>query len=570
MQTALETIKRRREAKKSSDTAASTTAAAVVELNYFKVKKDGNDNIKAVEILQTGFVALLRRLGFRKFEVGEGYIIVRVTDNVIEPVQLHQLRGYIIKYFHRLDEDVLEEHGCPKDLLLERLHRTLETLTSESKLALLFDIDEQEKIEIVQDTVDKAYFFYRNGFVEVTKEGRELKPYKDLPGYVWKDQILQRDFEKLAWTEWEKGMYFQFANNIADNYPHPETCKPNNPDRFASFMTVTGYCLHKFFNTALHMPIFMDARLGDEAEGRSGKSLHCKAMRHMLNADPENGRQCIVLDGKNFDPDNRFKYEDLDISTRLFVLDDVRKGLDIQLFYNSILDGFMRERKGDKTKVRIWTKVILTLNYSLNVKGGSSKDRVVEFELADFYSATKKPQDVHGCYFFRDWDAQEWARFDNFMLQCVSEYLRTGIIQPDTINLEARKLLEETAPEFIAWMEDLEIEHEKDYDKYDLFNKFAKLDEHTGKPTLSGFHWLKQRTFTDWLHDWARYRPEMAGYREWRSSGKDMIRFFYNDAVSPASLDTAGKSVKLKLFDGKSDKVKPLTTPGASEQDLPF
>lgn len=566
---ALDKIKQRQAAKTSSDN-GHATGAALTEYPYFKVKQDGEGNVKNVEILQTGFVALLRRLGFRKYDVGEGYIIIRVQDNIIEPVQLHQLQGFIIRYFHRLDEDDLRASNCPKDLLIEKLHRTLGTLTTSEKLSLLFDLDEKETINIVQDTIDKAYFFYRNGFVEVTKEGRKLRPYKDLPGYVWKDQILQRDFQPVPWQEWEQGVYFAFCNNVADNYPHPETGKLNNPDRFASFMTITGYCLHKFFDIGLRMPIFMDARIGDEAEGRSGKSLHCKALRQMLNADPDNGRQCVILDAKNFDPENRFKYEDLDISTRLFILDDVRKGLDIQLFYNSILDGFMRERKGDKTKVKIFTKTILTLNYTLNVKGGSSKDRVVEFELADYYSATRKPQDVHGCYFFRDWDEQEWLRFDNFMLQCVSDYLRAGIIMPDTINLEARKLLEETAPEFIAWMEDLEIEHEKDYDKYDLFNRFAKLEEHTNKPTLSGFQWLKQRTFTEWLHDWARYRPEMAGYREWRSSGKEMIRFFYNDAVTAESLEASGKSVKIKLFDGKSDKVKPITTPAAPGDNLPF
>lgn len=565
MLTALDKIKQRQATKKADNGRTASAANDATELNYFKVKKDGDNNVKNIEILQTGFIALLRRLGFRKYEVGDGYIIIRVLDNIIEPVHLHQLRGFIVRYFHNLDEDTLEQFDCPKDMLLEKLHRTLGTLTTEEKLSLLFDLDEKEPLHIVQDTIDTAYFYYRNGFVKVTKDGIQLLPYKELPGCVWKDQILQRDFQKIPWQEWEKGIYYQFANNVADNYPHPETGKPNNPDRFISFMSITGYCLHKFFNTSLRMPIFMDARIADEAEGRSGKSLHCKAMRHMLNADPDNGRQCIIIDAKNFDPENRFKYEDLDISTRLLVLDDVRKGLDIKLFYNSILDGFMRERKGDKTKVKVFTKTVLTLNYTLNVKGGSSKDRVVEFEFADYYSASRKPEQVHGCYFFRDWDEEEWIRFDNFMLQCVSDYLRAGIIMPDTINLEARKLLEETAPEFIAWMEDLEIQHEKDYDKYELFNQFARLDEHTGKPTLSGFQWLKQRTFTEWLHDWARYRPEMAGYRESRSSGKDRIRFFYNEPLSLESLDATGKSVRLKLFEGKSDKCKPITT---ADQDL--
>ena len=298
----------------------------------------------------------------------------------------------------------------------------------------------------------------------------------------------------------------------------------------------------------------------------------------MLNADPENGKQCIIIDGKNFDPENRFKYEDLHVSTRVFVIDDVKRGLPIEMFFNSVVDGFMRERKGEKVKDRIWCKPILTLNYTLPIRGGSAKDRVIEFEFADYYSVSKTPEMVHGCWFFRDWDALEWARFDNFMLQCVADYLRAGIIMPDTINLEARKLLDETDREFINWMEDFEIEHEKDYDKRDLFHRFAELDDHN-KPTRSGFHWLKQRTFTNWLKDWAKYRPEIAGYREFRSGGKDMIRYFYNEPVHPDSLEQSGKSVTVKLFPEKAGRVVARATDapaviekpgGVNQEDLPF
>ena len=556
--TALDKIKQRKADKQARAATASDNGhpanAAHTELNYFRIKRNAQGDVSDVQILQAGFVALLRRLGFRKYDVGEGYIIIRVVDNIIEQVQLHQLRGFIVRYFHRLDDDVLQQLECPKELLIEKLHRTLGTLTTDEKLSLLFDLDEKEQINVVQDTIDKAYFFYQNGFVEVTKEQVRLLPYKDLPGCVWKDQILPRDFKKIPWQDWEAGMYHAFANNVSDNWEKSDG-KANNPERFASFMTITGYCLHKFFNTKLKMPIFLDARMSEDPDGRSGKSLHCKAIRQMLNADPENGKQCIIIDGKTFDPENRFKYEDLHVSTRVFVIDDVRRGLPIELFFNAVVDGFMRERKGEKTKDRIWCKPILTLNYTLAIRGGSAKDRVVEFEFADFYSVTKTPESVHGQWFFRDWDADEWLKFDNFMLQCVSDYLRAGIIMPDTINLEQRKLSDETAPEFISWMEDLEIQHEKDYDKSELFKQFGTLDEHSGKPTRSGFQWLKQRTFTDWLHWWAQYRPEMAGYREFRSSGKDMIRFFYNEPVSADSLEISGKSVKIKLFEEKAARV---------------
>lgn len=566
--TALDKIKERKAAKSPAGSSDNEhTAAAAIETPFFRVKTNNAGDATDVMILQAGFVALLRRLGFRRYDVGEGFIIIRIKDNIIEQFQPHQLRGFIVRHFHSLDEDELEQLNCPKDLLIEKLHRSLGTLTTEEKLSLLFDLEGKEELNIVQDTIDTAFFFYENGFVEVTKDSIELKPYLKLPGYIWKDQILKRPFQKLHYSEWEQGQYFAFANNVSDNYTKPDG-RPNNPDRFAAFSTLTGYCLHKFFNTKLKMPVFMDARISEYPDGRSGKSLHCKGIRQMLNADPENGKQCIVIDGKTFDPENRFKYEDLHISTRVFVIDDVRRGLSIELFFNSIVDGFMRERKGEKEKVRIWCKPIITLNYTISLHGGSAKDRVVEFEFADFYSVTKTPEQVHGCWFFRDWDLMEWQRFDNFMLQCVADYLKLGIIQPNTINLEARKLKEETAPEFIAWMEDRVIEHEKAYDKSELFKLFGDVDE-SGKCRLSGFHWLKQRLFTTWLKWWAQYRPEFAGYKEYRSSGKDYILFFYDEPVKAESLE-AGKSGNVVLFPGKSDNVKPLEPTETKQEDLPF
>lgn len=525
----------------------------VYDLTFFKVKRNANGDVSDVQILQAGFVALLRKLGFRKYEVGEGFIIIRIVENVTEQYQTHQLRGFIVRFFHNLDEEALHDLNCPKELLIEKLHRTLGTLTTEEKLSLLFDLDGIEEINVVQDTIDKAFFFYKNGFVEVTKEGSKLCPYKELPGFVWKDQILRRDYKHMEAAEWTKGVYYDFANNVSDNWKKPDGTD-NNPGRFMSFVTITGYCLHKYFNMKLKMPIFMDARMSEDPDGRSGKSVHCKAIRQMLNADPENGKQCIITDGKNFDPENRFKYEDLHVSTRVFVLDDVKRGLPIEMFFNAVVDGFMRERKGEKEKVKIWCKPILTLNYTIQIRGGSAKDRVVEFEFADFYSVSKTPEMVHGCWFFRDWDDMEWNRFDAFMLSCVSDYLRSGIIMPDTINLEARKLLDETDREFIVFMEDIELEHEKDYDRRDLFQKFGEVDSNN-KVTRSGFHWLKQKTFTNWLRWWAQYRREIAGYREFRSGGKDFIRYFHDMPVKAESLDTSSKSTTVKLYHEKAGKV---------------
>lgn len=524
--------------------------AAENELDYrfFKVKKDAEGNFKDVQILQVGFLDLLRRLGFRRFDTGADFIIVRIQDNIIEEIYPHRLRELIVRHFMALDEDALLDFGCPKDYLLEKLHRSLATLTTPEKMSLLVDVNRAEmKIEMVEDDKEHARFFYQNGWVEVTAKGIALKPYKSLPGFIWKDQILPRDFKAVKAAEMEKGNYYKFACNVSGNPSLAMGEKANDPDRFGAFSTITGYCLHRYFQSKLKTVVFLDARISEDPDGRSGKSLHTKAMRAMLNADEVNSKQCVICDGKEFNPENRFKYDDLHVSTKLFILDDVKRGLPIEMFFNAIVDGFQREIKGEKNKHKIFCKLILTLNYTLQIRGGSARDRVVEFEFADHYSADHTPETEFKQWFFRDWDVQEWNLFDNFMLSCVLDYLQHGIIMPSMINLEARKLRDETNQEFINFMEDLAIEHERAYDKKELYNKFLEIGEN-GEIGNRDMRWLKRKMFAFWLRWWGQYRPEIAGIKEHRSSGKDFIRFFYNEPATAENIEGA------TLFKGKSSK----------------
>lgn len=532
-------------------------------LDFFKVRRDQDGNFKEVQVLQTGFLELLRRLGFRRYDEADGstFIIVRIQDNVIEQIPIFRLRELVVRYVRNIDEDALETHGCPLDALLEKVHRSLGTLTTDEKLALLVPMDEEEEIKIVEDTIDTAYYFYLNGFVEVTKQGYQLRPYSQLPGMIWKDQIIQRRFEVLTPKEVESGVYWKFANNVAGNG------KGAKPERFTSLLTITGYNLHRFFNTKLKCTIFLDSRMSDDPDGRSGKSLHCKAMREILNADPQNGKQMITIDGKRYDPQNRFNLDQLHISTRLVLFDDVKRGFVIEDFFNAIVDGLIRERKGDVNKVRVFAKILFTLNYTISIRGGSAKDRVVEFEFADHYSSLFTPEMEFKHWFFRDWDADEYARFDNFMMMCVVDYLRLGIVMPDTLNLEARKLRDETAQEFINFMEDLAIEHEKAYDKKELYAKFVDLGD-DGKPRYKDFAWLKQRMFTQWLRLYATYRPEYAGMREYRSNSRDYIRFFENAPVSEEYLEETGNAT-VTLFPGKCDKCVPAAGP-VNDDEPPY
>lgn len=533
------------------------------EFGFLRVHKDQNGHFKSCQILQTGFIALLQRLGFRRYDRADGsFMVVKISDNIIEEVSLPNLRVAAVKYCAEIDPDVLFNLvGCPHNELMEKLYRSLGSLLSEEKMSLLVDLQKGNEFNICQDTQNAAYYFYQNGFVEVTKDrGVRLRPYAELPGIVWKDQILPRNFEKIEMPEIEKAYFYKFLQNVA--HTKGESADTNKT-RLSSLMSISGYNLHRFFDTHLRASILLDARTSEDPDGRSGKSLYCKALRLILNSNPDTGAQCRIIDGKTFQADNRFKFEELAHNTRLVVFDDINRGVDIVSFFNAIPDGISVERKGAQGKERVHAKIIFTLNYTLSIRGGSAKDRVLEFEFADYYSSSFKPEHEFKHWFFRDWDADEWNRFDNLMMACVDLYMKMGVIQCGTINLNERKLKDETCPEFIAFMEDLNITHEQEYDKRELYKKFVDLDD-DGRIRNKDLSWMKMRAFTSFLKRFAEYRDEMAGYKTRRSNGKELIMFFYDKPVFNDNL------IDAVLFPDKSKNCTSSPVPPVQDVSTDF
>jgi len=565
-------------------TPAANANTPIIPHHFYTISmksKDGEWKYNGVVLQQVGFVKLLLRLGYRRFNKNDGtFCIVNRHENILEEVSIQDLRNEVFRFIQRIpadadgkviDPETGEATLLPLEDLVEKYVRSMSTLLSEEKLSLL--LNEGEQYELLKDTKDTAFFFFQNGFVQVSRDGIKLRPYAELPGSIWKDQILPRNYVPLSDEEVESGMFYRFCCNVSGNRPKEgepaNTIKGTNPERFNSLMTIAGYNLHNFFQTSLKTTILLDARTSEDPDGRSGKSLFCKALQYVLTADIQNSPICVTIDGKTFDPDNRFKYDQLIHNTRLVVFDDIKRGLQLEEFFNAILDGFLVERKGSVRKERVYTKALFTLNYTMKVKGGSARDRVVEFEFADYYSSEFKPEQEFGCWFFRDWNEQEWARFDCFLMQCVNAYFTYGIVKASTINLDARKLRDQTSQEFIAFMEESPLEHEKLYDKKQLWAQLVDAQNQDANDQRFDF-FKKSRTLTSWLKDWCELRPEVAGYRQTRSNGKDFFQIFYNAPVQPIYNDE-----RAKFFPGKCDNCFPddtdTSTPTAdSGEKLPF
>ncbi|MFW5871611.1 MAG: hypothetical protein ACOCUT_00745, partial [bacterium] len=167
--------------------------------------------------------------------------------------------------------------------------------------------------------------------------------------------------------------------------------------------------------------------------------------------------------------------------------------------------------------------------------GASARDRIVEFELAQHYSDQFSPEQEFKQWFFVDWKEKEWQAFDNFMVECIRLFLEHGLLTPKSLNLENRKLLNETNQDFVDFIESrlvhnpAQVENELDGKVYICPGiAFCKKSLHTNflqeYPEYESDKYLKkQQIFTRWLKAFAGYR----GYNvEEKKSGANRSMIF--------------------------------------------
>jgi len=138
----------------------------------------------------------------------------------------------------------------------------------------------------------------------------------------------------------------------------------------------------------------------------------------------------------------------------------------------------------------------------------------------------------------------EWQRFDNFICWCAQLFLKEGLIEPSSINLEIRKLQDHTSEEFIEFIKEIKHNLEKTgkpfdsytdnasqpmtkipfqeflFDKKQLFTEFTEQYE-----DFKNFKWMNQRTFTRWLRLYSELMLNIRKPLETRSNGESYIQF---------------------------------------------
>lgn len=433
----------------------------------------GKRDTGKVYIIHHRYRMWLESCGFRRYypEDSSFSVLVRVQDNIIDHTSTDKVRDHVLHYLtHEVEDIAVFEHVA-----------ALPKYFDEKYLGFLSPIE----AHLHEDTEKDGMIYYQNCALKVAPDGTEAIKYENLGGYVWRKHIVDRAWDSKAKAG---GDFARFVELVAGE----------NEQREKSLRSTMGYLMHgyktSFGNRAV---IINDQEVSDTPNGGSGKGLICQAVGHV--------KRSVTLDGKAFSFDKSFVYQTVGSDTQLIVFDDIPNRFDFERLFSVITEGITLERK-NKDAVRLPVqrspKIAITTNYTVGGVGGSFDRRRWEVELSGHFSAAHTPVDEFGRILFGDWNPNEWAAFDHYMVESLQLFLSHGLVTGDFANINTKKLVKSTSHEFWEWCHDgalpPDIRHYR-VDKYEAFT--TEFSDYAPK----GKYALTKKRFAHWLAAWATF-----------------------------------------------------------------
>jgi hypothetical protein len=420
----------------------------------------------------------LDRNGFKKYFQSDAQKAtwIYISSNKVVETSTEKIKDFVLDYLMQRGEFDVWNYCA-----------SFQNLFSENNLSMLDSVE----LMMLRDTKTKSYIAFENGILEVTKDTAKLIDYIDVDGYVWKSQIIPRDYIPLDDFNNE---YATFIKNISNGEPLAIEC-------------VIGYLLSTYKNKMNNKAIILnDEVISENPEGGTGKGLFVQGLRQI--------RKVSILDGKTFDDKKSFPYQTVSPETQVLVFDDVKKNFDFESKFSLVTEGMTLERKNKdaiKLKVEDSPKMVISTNYAIKGEGNSHDRRRFEIEFAQYYGKTLTPYDEFDRQLFDDWDDDDFQRFDNYMVYCLQSYLKLGLVSQNAKNIKMRKFIAETSMEFFEWVKETEnVQHNDRLEKSVYFGNFTNEYQDFKK-------WLTNKKFNIWVQKYANFIG--AEYNEGNSNG---------------------------------------------------
>lgn len=354
------------------------------------------------------------------------YRLVRSKNKIISEVYPETIKKLI-----KTELEALQQFD-----VIESIIKNASAIFSDS----FFEFINEQKVNILKDTKDSAFFPFKDHIVEVTQHEIKCINYSDIDGYIWSNQINDFNLKLNISIDPELCMFYRFIKCICNN----------EPERIDYAMSIIGYILHSYKDPTKPYAVILAEETDDEAKGGgTGKGIFFQAISKLIPV--------VRIDGKNFKIDKTFAFQRVGLGTKLVVIEDCPKNVDFEKYYPTITEGMTIEKKNRDElflKYDESPKIAFTTNYSIagNAEHAKRRQRVLEF--SPFFSSTNTPLDHFGVQLFDGWDNDEWQRFYNFMFLCVRQYMSSGIKSIDnSVKLKRKQVKMQFGEDFLDYLD---------------------------------------------------------------------------------------------------------------------
>lgn len=376
------------------------------------------DYNKYIEVLESYGIYRVKKLGSKKdLDVR----LVKLENNIIEEIS----KGYISTIFRNQFKENKSISNDEYSQLISKYNKLL----SDSTLIALKELKPQENR--AKSTKNITYTPFKNGVVRTTKKDSKIIPFKDIDGYYWKHEIINREFKLNPHNCFESNFYDFICKVSSEDQENPDKENINR------FIRTFGYLCHNYSAPTNKAVILND--MGDhidrQADGGRGKGIFISGVKEMNPSfQSENGG--------NWNPNDKFAFASYKENTSIIAIDDIPNSFDFRALFSSITDGLKVEKKGlDKFEISAWSapKFIISTNYTIIGISNSHTRRRINLEFSDYFKQ-KNGLDYFGKHLFDEWSDDEWSQFYNFAFHCLKQYHKFGLMD-DTEKFKKKQLL---------------------------------------------------------------------------------------------------------------------------------
>jgi predicted Zn-ribbon and HTH transcriptional regulator len=242
---------------------------------------DAKGNVDSASMLE-----FINQLGFASCIDGDDAVLVQIEGKMVEKIKTKKMIG------------IVNEAIKASDPLILSKTQTFLGGKSANYFANLPFVD----ITNHTDSSESVYLYFKNCFVEITKNEVIQHDYSDMQGFLWKGQIPSMKRDYTADDDQVKSIYEKFIHNITSN--KTDSGFVQNHEAKKSAETIIGYLMSRNKKASEAKAVLLTEKgagaIEADAVGGTGKGIFIQALEQ-FRVDGE-------IDGKDLRSEDRFAF----------------------------------------------------------------------------------------------------------------------------------------------------------------------------------------------------------------------------------------------------------------------